>query len=688
MNSVRFGNRDCIASKGVSNDARWRHNECSDLDREFQEMLIRIGKIGLVALTCLLSACSQESAPPPSSDAIAERSAEATSESAAIPRYTIEQFMDTERIGGATFSADGRRIAYSSNRSGVFNVYAQPVIGGAPEPLTHSNENPRFVQSFFPMDDRLLFSSDRGGNELDHIYLRQIDGEVVDLTPGEGLKASFAGFSGDGLKFWISTNERDASVFDLYEYDSTTLKRELILENKVDAFLGPVSPDGRRAALNKVHLRSNSDILLWDRESDEITTLVADDAEVANSAATFSADGTALYYLTDRDSEFRYLVRRELDSGDETIVLQPDWDVMYASLSRGNQYLVAGVNEDSQTTLRILDAATHAPLHVPEQPDGNITSVTFSADDNRMAFYVSGSRRPSDLFYVSLREGAPAPKALTSALNPEIDASHLVDGEVIRFESRDGLEIPGILYRPHGASAEQPTAMLVRVHGGPGGQARIGYSALNQYLLNHGYALFDINNRGSSGYGKTFFAADDRCHGECDLGDVVVARHMLAELDWVDGGRIGIIGGSYGGYMVAAALAFEPEVFDVGVNIFGVTNWLRTLQSIPAWWGPQRDALFAELGDPAEDAERLRRISPLFHADNIVKPMIVLQGANDPRVLQVESDEIVQALRDNNVPVEYVLFDDEGHGFRNRDNEIAGYRAIREFLDTHLAGDS
>lgn len=605
-----------------------------------------------------------------------------------IPEYSIEQFMNTEQIGGASFSPDGSRVAFSSNRSGVYNVYAKPVGGGEAVALTESTTDPRFVQAYFPDDDRLIFSGDQGGNELDHIYLREPDGNVTDLTPGEGLKAAFAGFSADGSKFWISTNERDDSVFDLYEYDAETLEREMVLENTVDAYLGPVSPDGRLAALSKVHVRSDTDILLWDRESGEITTLIADEGEVANQAATFSADGKSLFYRTDRGSEFDYLVKRDLETGEESTVLQPDWDVMYASRSRGDDYLVVGINEDSRTRLKILDAADFSEVEIPEMPNGNVTSVEFSADDSQMAFYVSSSRRPSDLFVTDMDDPDAKARALTSSLNPEIDAEHLVDGEVVRFESYDGLEIPGILYRPHQASSDRPVPALVRVHGGPGGQARIGYSALNQYLLNHGYALFDINNRGSSGYGKTFYAADDRCHGECDLGDVVEGKQMLAGLEWVDGERIGILGGSYGGYMVAAALAFEPEEFDVGVNIFGVTNWLRTLESIPSWWGPQREALFAELGDPAEDAERLRRISPLFHADNITKPMIVLQGANDPRVLQAESDEIVQALEDNDVPVEYVLFDDEGHGFRNRANEIEGYRAIRQFLDTHLAGEN
>ncbi len=603
-----------------------------------------------------------------------------------LPRYTIEQFMDTERIGGAGFSADGRRIAHSSNRSGVFNVYAQPVNGGEPVQLTDSTTDPRFFQAWFPNDERLIFSGDQGGNELDHVYLRNPDGSIVDLTPGEGLKANFVGFSSDGSRFWIATNERDNAVFDIYEYDAETLARELLVENTVDAFPAAAAPDGRYGAFNKVHLRSDTDILLWDRETGEFETLVADEGKVANSAETFSADGRYLFYTTDRGSEFDYLVRRDLETGDETIVLQPDWDVMYASRSRGGKYLVVGINEDSRTALKVLSADDFSEIDLPDMPGGNVTSVEFSADDSQMAFYVSASRRPSDLFVVATEDGDAQPRALTSSLNPDIDPAHLVDGEVVRFESYDGLEIPGVLYRPQRASADNPVPMLVRVHGGPGGQARIGYSALNQYLINYGYAIFDINNRGSSGYGKSFYAADDRCHGECDLDDVVAAREWLAGMDWVDGERIGIMGGSYGGYMTAAALAFRPEVFDAGVNIFGVTNWLRTLESIPAWWGPQRDALYAELGDPAEDAERLRRISPLFHADNIARPMIVLQGANDPRVLQVESDEIVEAVRANGVPVEYVLFDDEGHGFRNRDNEIEGYRAIRVFLDEHLAG--
>ena len=181
---------------------------------------------------------------------------------------------------------------------------------------------------------------------------------------------------------------------------------------------------------------------------------------------------------------------------------------------------------------------------------------------------------------------------------------------------------------------------------------------------------------------------DDKRHGEEDLQDVVWGRKYLESLDWVDGDKVGIIGGSYGGYMVAAALAFEPEAFDVGIDIFGVTNWVRTLKSIPPWWESFKEALYDEMGDPATDEERHHRISPLFHASNIVKPLLVVQGANDPRVLQAESDELVAAVQKNEVPVEYIVFPDEGHGFRKRENRITASEAYVKFLNRYLKNKS
>ena len=275
-------------------------------------------------------------------------------------------------------------------------------------------------------------------------------------------------------------------------------------------------------------------------------------------------------------------------------------------------------------------------------------------------------------------------KRLTSSLNTEIDAADLVNSEVVRFKARDGMAIPNILYKPHQATSTSKAPALVWVHGGPGGQTTSAYSSVIQYLVNNGYVVLGINNRGSSGYGKTFFTADDRKHGREPLWDCVDAKKYLASLPYVDSNRIGIIGGSYGGYMVLAALAFQPDVFDVGVDLFGVSNWVRTLESIPAWWEAQRKALYAEIGDLKTDAQMLRDVSPVFHADKIRKPLLVLQGANDPRVIKPESDDIVAAVKKNGVPVEYVVFADEGHGFTKKKNQIEGYSAVLKFLDQHL----
>jgi len=209
-------------------------------------------------------------------------------------------------------------------------------------------------------------------------------------------------------------------------------------------------------------------------------------------------------------------------------------------------------------------------------------------------------------------------------------------------------------------------------------------TALIQFLANHGYAVYAINNRGSAGYGKTFFHLADRKHGDADLGDCVAAKGMLTATGWVAPDRIGIIGGSYGGYMVLAALAFRPHEFAAGVDLFGVANWVRTLASIPPYWASERKALYKLIGDPQADADYLRKISPLFHAEQIERPLLVLQGDKDPRVLKQESEEIVVAARKHGTPVEYLIFPNEGHGFVRKETQAKAYQAVLVFLDKYL----
>ena len=597
--------------------------------------------------------------------------------------YTVADFYANTSYSGASWSADRRHILVSSNATGIWNAYTIPAAGGAPSPLTQSTTQSVFAVSYFPADDRVLYSSDEGGNELTHIYVRNPDGTTRDLTPGAKVKASFEGWVADGKSFFISTNERDERYFDLYEMTADGYRRSLIYQNTTGFDIGGVSRDKRYLALSKSRTTSDSDVHLHDLRANTTRNITSHSGSVANSPADFSPDGSKLLFVSDSGGEFASLRAYDIASGAKTTIYRQDWDILGANYSKGGRYLVVYVNDDSRFAARILDAASLAPVVMPGMPSGLVRGVSISPDDGALAFYATDGSAPNDL-YVS-RIGT-APVRLTNALNARIRRQDLVAPRVVRFKSYDGVEIPGVLYTPHAASGQRKSPAIVLVHGGPGGQAQVGYSAVTQALVNHGYVVFDINNRGSSGYGKTFFAMDDKKHGEADLGDVIASKQMLIATGVVDSARIGIMGGSYGGYMVLAALTLQPDAFKAGVDLFGISNWMRTLTSIPPWWESFREALYTEMGDPKADSARLHRVSPLFSATRIKVPLMVLQGANDPRVLKVESEEIVAAARKNGVPVEYVLFPDEGHGFVKKENQIRGYTAVIAFLDRYLKG--
>lgn len=602
-----------------------------------------------------------------------------------VKQYTIEQFFDNLSISGGSFSADETRLLVTSNQTGIYNVFSLRVDGSGEEQFTFSEKESMFAISYFPEDDRFLFSSDRGGNEISHIYMQDEDGTVSDLTPWEGAVSSFGGWARDGESFFFVSNRRDPRYFDLYEMSIETLEPEMIYENLENLSPALISNKRRYLVLTMPVTTSNEEMYLRDRETGETRHISAHEGDATYSPTDFSLDDRILYFLTNEGSEYTYLAAMNLETGEKEVVYRDDWDVMYASNSHQERYRVIGINEDARTVVKIYDLSSGKEVSLPEFEGGDITGVSISRSEELIRLSVGSSTSPGDIHVYSFSDGGLA--KLTSTLNPEIDEGDLVTGEVIRYPSFDSLEIPAILYKPHQASRKNKVPALLWIHGGPGGQSRLGFSSLIQYFVNQGYAILAVNNRGSSGYGKTFHNLDNKRHGEDDLLDCVYAKNYLDGLGYVDMDKVGIVGGSYGGYMVMAALAFQPEAFAVGANIFGVTNWIRTLRSIPPWWEGQKKALYDELGDPGTlDSVRLYRISPLFHAENVTKPLIVLQGANDPRVLKIESDEIVEAVSQNGVPVEYVVFDDEGHGFRKKENQIEGYGKVLQFLDKHLKG--
>ena len=598
-----------------------------------------------------------------------------------VNNYDIKDFFNNISVYGGSFSSDEERLIYSSNESGIYNVYEVGISSGTITKLSSSELESFFVQSYVPASNDFIYTADKGGNEINHLYLQKRGGQTIDLTPGENEKSIFYKWSQDNTFLYYLSNKRDSKYFDLYKMDIGRLESRMVYENKDNLSLSSISNNEQYLLLSERLTTSENKFYLFDiikGEKKEIST-----APGSYSAAGFSNDNKGFYFITDVGKEFTYLNKYDIKTSESTVVFETNWDVMYSYSSKNEKYRIIGINEDGKNSIQVIDSNSNKPIEFPSFENADITGVSFSESEQKIRLSVGSSKMPNDLFVYDMETKSLV--KLTNSLNKEIDPKSLVKAEVVRYQSFDGLEVPAIYYKPLIASSQNKVPAMVWVHGGPGGQSRMNFNPLIQYLTNSGYAILAVNNRGSSGYGKNFYKMDDKNHGDKDLQDCIWGKKWLQQQDYIDPERIGIIGGSYGGYMTMAAMTFTPDEFKVGVNIFGVTNWIRTLKSIPPFWEASRKALYNELGDPySQDSIRLKKISPLFHAKQVKNPVMVLQGANDPRVLQVESDEIVAELKKNEIPVEYVIFEDEGHGFRKKENQIKGYGKIKGFLDFYL----
>ncbi|NOK08922.1 S9 family peptidase [Corallococcus exercitus] len=597
-------------------------------------------------------------------------------------QYSVEQFMGSTDVMAPVFTSDGKQLLFSSNASGIFNVHSVPVGGGKPTALTRSKTDSIRVVGAFPRDNRLLFERDKGGDEQTHVFVRTPDGKEKDLTPMKKGVAHFLGFSHDDRAFYITTNERDPGAMDVYRHDAKTYARTLLAQNDKGFGVAAVAPDESWVALEEAVTTSDGNVWRYDVATKTLKNLTPHTGTASYRVGDLHPVTGEPYLLTDDGSEFTRVVRPAKEAGKWEDVEKADWDIVGTSFSHSGAFRDSIINVDAGFELRLHDLKTGTQIPLTQFPAGMISQSVFSRDEKQLAVLLETDRSSANLYVQDL--ATKKTTRVTDTMSRELDSEDLVDAQVVRFKSFDGMEIPNLLFKPHQATAQNKAPAIVYVHGGPGGETTRGYNNFIQYLVNHGYVVLGINNRGSSGYGKAFFKADDQKHGKDPLRDCVEARKYLASLPYVDGSRVAILGGSYGGYMVLAALAFHPDAFDVGVDVFGVSNWLRTLKSMPPEWGAFRQAMMQEIGDPEKQEAMLKEISPLFHADKIKKPLFVVQGANDPRVLQAESDDMVAAVKKNGVPVEYLLLPDEGHGFKKKKNEAEVDRRTLEFLDRYL----
>jgi dipeptidyl aminopeptidase/acylaminoacyl peptidase len=589
--------------------------------------------------------------------------------------------MSTAKISGMAFSADEEKVLFTSDASGIPNVYEVVISTRRQRQLTHSlTENIQSV-SYFP-NDRILISRDTGNEENSVLSVLEPGGNEIVLTPGESVQAFFHRWSCEQHSFYVSSNERDPRHFDLYRFDAQTLERTLLYRVPEGFYFSGLSEEERYILLLKSKSKSAAEIYFYDLATAKLKCLTPDNNDALACAPVFDRDAKAIYYITNKDNEFRYLQLLDLTSGETKCVERAESDVLWTLFSPDFRRRVTFANDSSKThrTMTIYDVETGSVMTLPGFTQQNIDSALFSQSGRRLAFYAGGDRYPSDLYVYDFETKSIT--RLTESLNPEIDRDDLAESEVVSFHSFDGLEIPCLLWRPRGVSEFNKAPALVWVHGGPGGRTAKGYKGRIQYLINHGYVVLGVNYRGSSGFGKKFFAADHQKHGREALWDCVAAKEFLGRLGYVDVSRVGIIGASFGGYMVLAALAFHPKEFAAGVNICGISNLVSLAHTLPKYWDVKR--FYEKLGDPEREEDLLRAISPFFHAGKIRKPLLMLQGATDPRCPREQSDEMVAAIRRSGGTVEYLVYEDEAHGFRKRKNAIHAYEAILNFLDSHL----
>lgn len=623
--------------------------------------------LALTAIACLALACSAPLA---------------TRRTPAPPRYDAATLLGLTQPFAADVSHDGAHVLAMGRHLGAPNVIAFSVKGGAPDFLTGYTDGDVDPIGYFPNDNRMLFHRDPSGEEFSYVSVRELDGSITHLTPTEGSSGRFLEWSDDGGAFWVATDERRPNFFDVYRYDCDGYVRELVFQNDAGDSVNGVSPDGRWIA---VSLAGEDALDLISVEEGSSLRYSPDALGARCRFLAWTPDSTGVAYRRDDQGDFAQAWRYDVASGAHSPEVVGDYDVARLSYSPLGTYCVASVLEDALPIDRIIERGTGERCSLSALPQGaGHLGVVFSRDEAFVAVQNSGTQAPFEIFVCDLTSADAAPRQLSRTLDTRVDVADLVEAETVRFTSRDGLEVPGFLYRPIGASADRPVPAVVQLHGGPGGMSFRTWDPELQHLACQGYAVLCLNYRGSSGYGRTFRALGEGQHGEGDVADIAAAHEWLAARDWVDGNRIGVFGTSFGGYLALATMVRYPELFAVGVNQVGPVNWISTLEIAAERLGPRVEWQYRAIGHPVRDAERLRRVSPYFHADRIARPVLMVHGRNDPRYDMEELHEFTAQIAERGVPAEQVLLDGEGHVAQSTEQRVAGQEAIVRFLDRYL----
>lgn len=599
------------------------------------------------------------------------------------PKPVFQQFTAIRKFQSTlAFSPDGSEIAYSVNTSGQYNLWRQSSYGGWPYQLTLSAGQAVRQITWSPDGQTIAFTADNDGDEFTKVYDIPASGGIPrEIAVTERVQHYLTGYSPDGSQLAFAANDRVPTDQDVILRDTSNGDERTLMEGGIYEAVA-WSPDGTKLLVLDLKSNTNIDIHVLDAATGASEHVTPHEDEVMFVPIGWAANGTGFWLLTDEGRETLALAYHDLTTRTRRFIEAPEWEIINAAVSSDGRWLVWEMNENGFSRLfrRDLTQGIESPAIPIPMPDGTLNALALAPNGNSLGVLWSQPTHPTEVFVIDMETDVL--HQITESALGGLDESTLVRPELIHFTSFDGKQIPAWLYRPHG-DTDGTSPVLLSIHGGPEAQERpyYAYTGFYQYLLSRGIAILAPNIRGSTGYGKTYQKLIHHDWGGDELKDLEAAVHYLHGLDWVDDDRIGVYGGSFGGFATLSCVSRLPNYWAAAVDLVGPSNLVTFAKAVPPTW---RRMMAQWVGDPETEVDFLMERSPITYVDQILAPLFVIQGANDPRVVKPESDQIVAKLRERGVDVRYDVYDDEGHGFTKRANEQKAFRDMAEFLEQHL----
>lgn len=598
-------------------------------------------------------------------------------------RFPVEKFFSIRTIFGFTLSPDSKKIFYISNTTGLPQIWSVSIKGGWTDQLTTWKEPVRAVYHN-PKSPDIIFLSDVNGNENLQIYtISEKGGNVVCHTEGfEDSQCVFHSFNKKGSKFIFSTNKRLKYNFDSYIKDLKTGKNILVKEfdDHYPTYAESWSENERYITFIRMYGNIDSDIMIYDTDEKTLTNITEHKSgeKISNGYTVFDKNNKGFYFISDEGREFKGVKYYDIKNKKSKWIIKEKWDIVGFKFSNEQKHLLWTTNENGSFVPKMMNMKTGKNRKLKFQK-GIFSTASFTKDNKEIVYIHNNPQNPGDIFVYDITRRQH--RQITNSFVGGISEKDFIKPKDIFYKSFDGLRIHSLLYIPKGVKKNGKNPAVVWPHGGPEYQEIHNFSRYIQVMVNAGYIVIAPNFRGSSGYGKSFQKLIYRDWGGNELKDVLGSVEYLKKSGYVDSEKIAVVGGSFGGFMCLTCITKAPEIWKCAVDIFGPSDLFTFINSVPEFWRMGIDEL---VGKADKDKDLLYERSPINFVDRIKCPLLVVQGKNDPRVVEAESEQIVNKLKSQGKPVEYILLEDEGHGFNKVSNQIKVFEAKMNFLDKYL----